>query len=167
MAGILGRETSASHRKKVLTNLEMLMTSFDLSMHGITAKTILRNVAPSKLYEEAIRYEPGTTISDTGALIAYSGDKTGRSPQDKRLVKHPDSEENIWWGPVNFPLDQVSFSINRERAKDYLNTRDRLYVVDGYAGWDPHHLFAAVSRVVHAPDADSPHRRTAEDLPRS
>jgi len=27
--------------------------------------------------------------------------------------------------------------INRERAKDYLNTRERLYVVDGYAGWDP------------------------------
>jgi len=30
-----------------------------------------------------------------------------------------------------------SFLINRERAIDYLNTRDRLYVVDAYAGWDP------------------------------
>ena len=38
---------------------------------------MLRNADPSKLYEEAIRYEPGTTISDTGALIAYSGEKTG------------------------------------------------------------------------------------------
>ena len=27
--------------------------------------------------------------------------------------------------------------INRERAVDYLNTRNRIYVVDGYAGWDP------------------------------
>lgn len=153
MAGILGPHTSASYGKKVLTNLEMLMTSFDLSMHGITAKTILRNVAPSKLYEEAIRFEPGTTISDTGALIAYSGEKTGRSPQDKRLVKHPTSEEDIWWGPVNFPLDQVSFSINRERAKDYLNTRDRLYVVDGYAGWDPQYQIKVriiCSRPYHA-----------------
>jgi phosphoenolpyruvate carboxykinase (ATP) len=34
-------------------------------------------------------------------------------------------------------LDQHSFEINRERAIDYLNTCDRLYVIDGYAGWDP------------------------------
>jgi hypothetical protein len=26
--------------------------------------------------------------------------------------------------------------INRERAVDYLNTRNRIYVVDGFAGWD-------------------------------
>ena len=26
--------------------------------------------------------------------------------------------------------------INRERAVDYLNTRSRIYVVDGFAGWD-------------------------------
>lgn len=129
------------------------MTEFDLSMHGITAKTVLRNVAPSKLYEEAIRFEPGTTISDTGALIAYSGDKTGRSPQDKRVVRNSASEGDIWWGPVNFPLDQHSFSINRERAKDYLNTRDRLYVVDGYAGWDPNYQIKVrviCSRPYHA-----------------
>ena len=78
------------------------MESFDLSAHGISAKTVWRNMAPSKLYEEAIRFEPGTTISDTGALIAYSGRKTGRSPQDKRLVKNAASADDIWWGPVIF-----------------------------------------------------------------
>jgi phosphoenolpyruvate carboxykinase (ATP) len=112
------------------------MDEFDLSRHGIAVKTVLRNVSPSVLYEEAIRYDKGTTLSDTGCLIAYSGDKTGRSPKDKRVVKHPASEHDIWWGPVNFPLDEDTFMINRERAKDYLNTRERLYVVDGYAGWD-------------------------------
>jgi phosphoenolpyruvate carboxykinase (ATP) len=113
------------------------MNGFDLSRHGIAVATVLRNAAPSLLYEEAIRFDHGTTISDTGCLIAYSGEKTGRSPQDKRVVRHPDSERDIWWGPVNFPLDETTFMINRERAKDYLNTRERLYVVDGYAGWDP------------------------------
>ena len=34
-------------------------------------------------------------------------------------------------------LSPASFEINRERANDYLNTRDRLYCVDGFAGWDP------------------------------
>ena len=113
------------------------MSDFDLSVHGLTVKKVLRNADPSQLYEEAIRFEPGTTISNSGALIAYSGDKTGRSPQDKRLVKNAKSADDIWWGPVNFPLDEPTFCINRERAKDYLNTRDRLYVVDAFAGWDP------------------------------
>jgi ATP-dependent phosphoenolpyruvate carboxykinase len=37
----------------------------------------------------------------SGALTAYSGKKTGRSPLDKRIVKEETSEKNIWWGPVN------------------------------------------------------------------
>jgi phosphoenolpyruvate carboxykinase (ATP) len=33
-------------------------------------------------------------------------------------------------------MNEASFMINRERAIDYLNTRDKLFVFDGYAGWD-------------------------------
>ena len=129
------------------------MANFDLSVHGLKAPTILRNADPSQLYEEAIRYEPGTRISNSGALIAYSGEKTGRSPQDKRLVKNSASADDIWWGPVNFPLDDATFSINRERAKDYLNICERLYVVDAFAGWDPRHQIKVrviCSRPYHA-----------------
>lgn len=115
------------------------MTSFDLSGHGITVSCVLRNPPPATLYEEAIRHEPRSAISNTGALIAYSGEKTGRSPKDKRVVRHSESEKEVWWGPVNFPLEERSFQVNRERAVDYLNTKERLYCVDGYAGWDPRH----------------------------
>lgn len=113
------------------------MDAFSLVAHEITVADVRRNLSPATLYEEAIRYEPSTAISDTGALIAFSGEKTGRSPKDKRVVRHADSEKNVWWGAVNFPLEEDAFLINRERAIDYLNIRDRLYVVDGYAGWDP------------------------------
>lgn len=112
---------------------------FSLEQHGISGPDVYRNLSPGSLYEEAIRHEPGTSISDTGCLIAYSGEKTGRSPRDKRVVEHPDSSERVWWGPVNFPLDETTFCINRERAVDYLNTRQRLYCVDAFAGWDPTH----------------------------
>ena len=112
---------------------------FDLSAYEIEVKTVLRNASPATLYQEALRYEKGATLSDTGALIAYSGDKTGRSPKDKRIVKHSDSENDVWWGPVNIGLDENVFFVNRERAVDYLNTCERLYVVDAYAGWDPDH----------------------------
>jgi phosphoenolpyruvate carboxykinase (ATP) len=115
------------------------MQAIDLSENGIHVGSVLRNLSPSKLYEEAIRWEEGTTISGTGALISYSGEKTGRSPKDKRVVREPGSEDNVWWGSVNMPLSPEAFSVNRERAIDYLNTRDRLYVVDGYAGWDAKH----------------------------
>src|SRR3954469_7234894 len=103
-----------------------------LQAHGITVADVLRNLPPARLYEEAIRFDPGTRIADSGALVAYSGAKTGRSPKDKRIVRHPRSEQDIWWGAVNVPLDPTIFAINRERAIDYLNTRDQLYCFDGY-----------------------------------
>lgn len=113
------------------------MSTFSLQEHGISVKNVHRNLAPCRLYEEAIRNEPGTRIADSGALVAYSGAKTGRSPKDKRIVKNPASEKDIWWGNVNVPLEPHVYDINRERAIDYLNTRDVLYCFDGFAGWDP------------------------------
>lgn len=113
------------------------MTAFTLHNQGVTVETVYRNLAPCRLYEEAILKEPGTRIANSGALVAYSGEKTGRSPKDKRIVRNPASEGDIWWGSVNVPLEPTVFEINRERAIDYLNTREALYVFDGFAGWDP------------------------------
>jgi phosphoenolpyruvate carboxykinase (ATP) len=117
----------------------MAALNFSLADHGITVADVYRNLPPSTLYEEAIRHERDSRIAESGALVAYSGEKTGRCPKDKRIVRRPDSEGDVWWGTVNIPLEPTSFVINRERAKDYLNTRDRLYCFDGYAGWDPAH----------------------------
>ncbi|KAF7969153.1 hypothetical protein HWV62_28196 [Athelia sp. TMB] len=95
-----------------------------------------RNAPVAQLYEDAIRNE-GAIISSSGALINFSGKKTGRSPKDKRIVYEETSKDDIWWGSVNIKMDEHTFEINRERAIDYLNTRDNVYVFDGYAGWDP------------------------------
>jgi len=113
------------------------MSKFDLKAHDIHVSSIGRNLPPAVLYEEALRYEPGATLTNSGALVAYSGEKTGRSPKDKRVVKQTPSEADIWWGPVNVGMEPQSFCINRERARDYLNTRAKLYCMDGFAGWDP------------------------------
>ncbi|MEI6241395.1 MAG: phosphoenolpyruvate carboxykinase (ATP) [Planctomycetia bacterium] len=129
------------------------MRRIDLSGHGITVADVRRNLSPAELYAEAIRIEPDCAIADSGALIAYSGAKTGRSPKDKRIVRHPASEHDVWWGPVNVPIDDETFQINLERAKDYLNTRGILYCVDAYAGWDPAHRLKVrviCSRPYHA-----------------
>jgi phosphoenolpyruvate carboxykinase (ATP) len=61
----------------------------------------IANPSVSALYEDALVYETGTAITSSGALSAYSGTKTGRSPSDKRIVKEESSEKDVWWGPVN------------------------------------------------------------------
>lgn len=106
---------------------------------GVDKSRFRRNSSTASLYEEALRYENGTIITSTGALSCISGHKTGRSPKDKRVVKNPESSKDIWWGPVNIPMEQHIFDVNRERAVDFLRICKRVYVFDGYAGWDRKH----------------------------
>jgi phosphoenolpyruvate carboxykinase (ATP) len=110
--------------------------AFDLKQYGIDVTNIRRNRSTASLYEVALKTEKGSAISNVGALMCYSGEKTGRSPKDKRIVRNPESEKNVDWGNVNIALDEHIFMVNRERAIDYLNTRERLFVVDAFAGWD-------------------------------
>lgn len=127
--------------------------AFDLKQYQILTGNIYRNLSTPELYEIALRAEKGTAISDVGALLVYSGEKTGRSPKDKRIVLNPESKENIDWGEVNVGLDEQVFMINRERAIDYLNSRERIFVVDAFAGWDPKYRLKVrviVTRAYHA-----------------
>ncbi len=124
------------------SNINQVMGSFmadtfTLEQYGISTKSIVRNAAPSRLYEEAVYFDEGTAISSTGAIMLRSGEKTGRSPKDKRVVDLPESSGDIWWGEINIKMDLDNFEVNRERAIDYFNACDRIYVFDGYAGWDP------------------------------
>jgi len=114
---------------------------------------IVANPPVAALYEDALVYETGSAITSSGALTAYSGAKTGRSPSDKRIVQEASSEKEIWWGPVNKPMSTDVWRINRERAVDYLNTRNRIYVVDGFAGWDKRYRISVrvvCARAYHA-----------------
>jgi len=112
---------------------------FNLDAAGIFPKELHRNLSPSQLYSKALRFDSGAVISDMGALILLSGEKTGRSPSDKRIVEAAASQDDIWWGEINIRMDAHTFRINRQRAIDYFNTRTRIYVVDGFAGWDPNY----------------------------
>jgi phosphoenolpyruvate carboxykinase (ATP) len=129
------------------------MLHIDLTGYDIHVDDICHNPAPAYFYEHAIRHDPRTCIAANGALVAYSGSKTGRSPKDKRIVRRLESENDIWWSGVNMAQTPRSFEVNRERAKDWLNTRKRLYCIDGYAGWDPQYQIKVrviCSRPYHA-----------------
>jgi len=109
--------------------------SVDLKSYGINVTRVVRNPSPPRLYEDAIVLEDAAIMS-TGALLTTSGDKTGRSPKDKRIVAHPDSENDIWWGKINMKIEEDDFMVNRRRAIDYLNTRSMIYIIDAFGGWD-------------------------------
>jgi len=120
---------------------------------ALNVDEIYYNSSPGLLYEQALRYEEGSAIVDSGALAVKSGKKTGRSPLDKRVVFEEASADDVWWGKVNIKLDYKSFLTNRERAIDYLNTRKRLYIVDGFGGWDADYrvpVRVITSRAYHA-----------------
>jgi phosphoenolpyruvate carboxykinase (ATP) len=108
----------------------------ETSHHGTTGYVVHHNISVAALYTLAVpqsRY----ALASSGALIAISIPKTGRSPKDKRIVDEATSRDDVWWGSVNMPLNEESFALNRELAINYLNCRDEIFVVDGYAGWDP------------------------------
>ena len=132
--------------------IPMLSHRIDLLEYGIFARGVLRNPSHALLYEDAVRHDEGA-ITSSGAIVARSHAKTGRSPKDKRLVEEPGSSKDIWWGSVNIQLSPQSFRSNRKRAIDYLSTCPRIYVIDGFAGWDPEHRIKVrviCSRPYHA-----------------
>ena len=112
------------------------MKTADLSGQGLERARALRNPDADTLYHHALAREPGSAIADSGALIAHSGERTGRSPRDKRIVDRPGIRDEVWWGDVNIPLAPASFERLRAHAVAHLDALDHVYVVDGFAGWD-------------------------------
>ena len=107
-----------------------------LEEHGIrTSRPIHRNLGTAPLYEHAIRREEGE-LAAAGPLACKTGAHTGRSPNDKFVVREPSSEANIAWGKVNRPIEAAQFEALKRDMVAHLSDRE-LYVQDLYAGADP------------------------------
>jgi phosphoenolpyruvate carboxykinase (ATP) len=110
-------------------------SSYDLSNHGITGAThSYWNLSAGELYEHVVRRGEGR-IAHLGPLAVQTGQHTGRSPNDKFIVRESGSEQHVWWGKVNRPFEG-SFDHMREKVLAHLRGRD-VYVQDCFAGADP------------------------------
>ncbi|HSG16705.1 MAG TPA: phosphoenolpyruvate carboxykinase (ATP), partial [Anaerolineae bacterium] len=110
-------------------------SEYGVEYHGITnANTVYWHLTTPMLYEQAIRRREGD-LMHLGPLVVRTGDHTGRSPNDKFIVKEPSTEKEIWWGPVNPPIEQDKFDYLYRRIQAYVQNRD-IFVFDGYAGAD-------------------------------
>jgi hypothetical protein len=92
------------------------------------------NLTTEALYEEAVFRGEGVT-SRGGPFIAHTGKHTARSANDKFVVRHTDSEDNIWWGVYNRPFEIEKFDALYARLLGYLQGKD-VFVQDVYAGAD-------------------------------
>jgi len=108
---------------------------FNLSNHSIgNLRLAYWNLVTEALYEEAVfRGEGSTSIG--GPFIASTGKHTARSANDKFVVRHSDSENNIWWGTYNRPFSTEKFEALYDRLLGYLQGHD-VFVQDVYAGAD-------------------------------
>ncbi|HXY17737.1 MAG TPA: phosphoenolpyruvate carboxykinase (ATP) [Gaiellaceae bacterium] len=107
------------------------------------------NPTTSLLYMHAVARGDGRIV-EGGSLAVDTGVHTGRSPRDKFVVREPGSEERIWWGDVNRPLEARQFDGLRDRVVAHLERQPSVYVVDAFAGADPEHR-AAVRIVTDSP----------------
>ncbi len=92
------------------------------------------NLTTPALYEQIIRRREGV-IGHLGPVFVRTGAFTGRSPNDKFIVKEPTTESHIDWGKVNRPFSEEKFDLIYYRMMAYLQGND-IFVQDLYAGAD-------------------------------
>ena len=110
--------------------------AYGLEQHGIrNVGTIHWNPSTPVLYEEVVRRREGF-IAHLGPLVVRTGHHTGRSPNDKFIVREPSSADKVWWGKVNRPFEPDRFDALHLRLLAYLQGKD-IFVQDCYAGADP------------------------------
>ncbi|NOX37824.1 MAG: phosphoenolpyruvate carboxykinase (ATP) [Calditrichaeota bacterium] len=93
------------------------------------------NWSSPQLVEEAIRRREGV-LANNGALIVETGERTGRSPNDRYVVEEPSTRDHIAWGKVNKPMSEAQFERLLGKIQSYFQGRD-LFVQDLFAGQDP------------------------------
>jgi phosphoenolpyruvate carboxykinase (ATP) len=107
-----------------------------LGVPGVkTSRPVHWNLSAAELYEHAIRRDEGR-LAVEGPLVCSTGAHTGRSPNDKFMVKEPSSEGHIAWGKVNRPIELAQFDVLKREMLAHLAERE-LFVQDLYAGADP------------------------------
>jgi phosphoenolpyruvate carboxykinase (ATP) len=94
------------------------------------------NLVQTVLLEAAIHREEGE-LADMGPFVAVTAPHTGRSPNDKFVVRDPATEKDVDWGKVNQPFGPERFDLLLADVQAYLNGRDDLFVQDLYCGADP------------------------------
>jgi phosphoenolpyruvate carboxykinase (ATP) len=108
-----------------------------LTRQGLQPKgTVHWNLIAPELMQFAARRGEGE-FAASGPFVACTTPHTGRSPNDKFVVREPASENDVDWGKVNQPFSVDKYQVLLADVRKYLNEREELFVEDLYCGADP------------------------------
>ena len=114
-----------------MVNSDQSTKTISLEKYGIKNAKINYQLSPNELQSKAIENGQGVeTLNDT--LAVNTGEFTGRSPQDRFIVKDDITKDRIWWGDINIPFESDKFQKLYDKVVDYLSEKE-VYVRDSYA----------------------------------
>jgi phosphoenolpyruvate carboxykinase (ATP) len=121
-----------------LSHASDLASEFQLKNHGLDyLDRVYWNLPTPALYEEAIFRGEGH-LTEGGPLLVYTGKWTARAAQDKYIVKEQETQDKIWWGQYNRPMNPEKFDGMVSRLQAFFQGK-QLFVQDCYVGADPHY----------------------------
>ena len=111
-------------------------SSIGLARQGLLPRGEVHwNLVAPELFKAAARRDEGE-FADAGPFVAITTPHTGRSPNDKFVVKEPASEKDIDWGKVNQAISVEKYQLLLTDVRRYLNESPELFVEDLYCGAD-------------------------------
>jgi phosphoenolpyruvate carboxykinase (ATP) len=111
--------------------------TISLEEYGIINAQIRYQLDPEQLHEITIEKGQGFEAS-SGALAVNTGEFTGRSPQDRFIVKDAITEDKVWWSHINLPFEPSKFDSLYNKVVTYLSNKE-VFVRDCYACADPNY----------------------------
>lgn len=118
-----------------MTTSSLRTNTISLRKYGFRNNSIRYQLSSDELHEITLEKGMGQE-SSSGALAVHTGEFTGRSPQDRFIVKDEITENKVWWGPVNIPFSPEDFEALYEKVVNYLDEKE-LFVRDCFACSDP------------------------------
>src|SRR3546814_10368978 len=111
----------------------MTLTLTKPEITGKPGGRLHENLDTPQLVELALRRGEGR-MSEHGALVVETGTHTGRSAQDKFIVRDVETKDDVWWGPSNKPMKGGAFEKLREDFYKHLSTLDDVFAQDLFGG---------------------------------
>ena len=109
----------------------------DLSRQGLEPRGQVHwNLIAPELFQAAARRNEGE-FADMGPFVAVTTPHTGRSPNDKFVVRDPATEKDVDWGKVNQSMSPEKYNLLLDDVRAYLDRAPELFVEDLYCGADP------------------------------
>jgi phosphoenolpyruvate carboxykinase (ATP) len=115
-----------------MKNYGMKNPNTNLADMGITKfKTAYWNLSPKELVAHTVQNRQGL-LSNSGALVIYTGKFTGRSPKDRFIVKDNVTQKTVDWNNINKPILPIYYEQLRTKLIHYLEDKE-VYIRDAYA----------------------------------